>query len=250
MIVDAHVHLDGFADALPRALEEIARERILTVAVAMDIESWETTRRIADGNGLIIPTFGVHPWRAPRYRGRLAELDAPLAQTPLVGEAGLDFHWVTDREWYPAQREVFEYQCHQAARMGKPMNLHTKGGETEILDCLRRYRVPASLVHWYSGPLDLVEDYLSEGAYFTVGVEVFHSPLIQQIARVIPEDRLLLETDNPGGHEWLTKEPGTPRLILRVEQEVAALRGVPSAHLRERTWQNWLRFSNGLGGRL
>jgi TatD DNase family protein len=97
MLIDAHVHLDRYGDNdLDAALDEIVRHRIFSVGVAMDIPSYERTREIARRCDLVLPTFGVHPWNAPQYAARLDDLAAPIADSPMLGEIGLDFHWVED----------------------------------------------------------------------------------------------------------------------------------------------------------
>jgi len=242
MLVDAHAHLDRYEELLPEALAQIERHAILTLAVAMDVESYLATKAIAERSPLIRPVFGVHPWEAPRYADRLGELDPYLEETPMIGEAGLDFHFVEDASLYDAQRRVFEYQCQSAARLAKPMNLHTKGAEREVLDVLKAHDIPDGIIHWYSGPLGLIEDFLALGYFFTVGVEVLFSEALQQIACKIPDERLLLETDNPGALRWLADSPGMPTVLLDVLAKVAELRQVDAALLEDRVADNWRRF--------
>jgi TatD DNase family protein len=245
MLVDAHAHLDRYGDLLPEALAQIERHRILTVAVAMDVESYQRSLVLARGSPYIKPTFGIHPWQAPRYCERLGELDQYLQQTPLIGEAGLDFHWVEDRDTYPCQRTVFEHQCDWARRLGKVMNLHTKGAEREVLDALRQFKLSKSIIHWYSGPTALIEAYLAAGAFFTIGVEVLMSAAIHEIARIVPVERLLVETDNPGGWEWLSGSQGMPEIILRVRDKVAELKAMDSGELEAKLAANWGMLAGG-----
>jgi len=242
-MVDAHAHIDRYTTSLAAALEQIDSHEIVTVAVSMDVPSWQRTLAIAESNRWIIPTFGIHPWEAWRYVGDLARLDRFLEATPFIGEAGLDFHWVENRDRYPAQRTVFEYQCEWARRRGVPMNLHTKGAEREILDALRDFGLRGSLVHWYSGPTELIDAFLSEGCWFTIGVEILCSPAIEAIATAIPPDRLLLETDNPGGYEWLAHEEGMPDIIFRVLEKTAVVKGMDAAELEDRLARSWSDFS-------
>jgi TatD DNase family protein len=239
MLIDAHAHLDRYEEHLPQALEQIDRNGIVTVAVSLDVESYLATKALAARSSLIRPAFGVHPWEAPRYDGRLEELDAYLEETPLIGEAGLDFHFIEDESQYDAQRRVFEYQCQWAARLGKPMSLHTKGAEHEVLETLCTFDVKDAVIHWYSGPQDLVADYLALGFSFSIGVEVLHSAAIEQLAAAIPDDRLLLETDNPGGHQWLTGAPGMPVVLLEILTKVAELRHVDADELETQVATNW-----------
>ena len=172
MLIDAHVHLDRYGDLLDQALREIDEQQIFTVATAMDLPSYLELQKIGDRSELILPTFGVHPRRAAEYAERLPELGRYIEMSPAIGEIGLDFHWVRDTTTYPAQRKVLEYFIAAAGEQNKFVNLHTKAGEQEILDLLVKYNVRRAIVHWYSGPLDILNAMIDFGCYFTIGVEV------------------------------------------------------------------------------
>ncbi|MRR54875.1 MAG: TatD family deoxyribonuclease [Deltaproteobacteria bacterium] len=242
MLVDAHAHLDWYTDALPEALKQIEKLRIQTVAVAMDVPSYLKTLEISRSCPLVIPTFGIHPWEAARYVDRLHELDRYLQDTPVIGEAGLDFHYVKDKELYPGQMKVFEYQCSWARRLSKPMNLHTRGADHEILEMMRRYRIGKSIIHWYAGPVSMMEEYLAAGCWFTVGIDVLNPRKTPGIAAILPLERILLETDNPDGYRWLSQEIGLPDLLLKILEKLAGIRGIPADELENRLWQNWQDF--------
>ncbi|MGA7828511.1 MAG: TatD family hydrolase, partial [Geobacteraceae bacterium] len=189
-----------------------------------------------------IPTFGIHPWEAARYADRLHELDRFLEETPVIGEAGLDFHYVTDKGQYPGQLKVFEYQCSWAQRLSTSMNLHTRGADHEVLEMLRRYGIKRSIIHWYAGPVSLIDTYLAAGCYFTVGVDVLNPRKSPGIAEILPLDRILLETDNPDGYRWHAQEIGMPDLLLKILEKVAVIRGMSTSELEDRLWQNWQDF--------
>jgi TatD DNase family protein len=242
MLVDAHAHIDWYTDALHEALSQIEKFRILTMAVAMDVPSYLKALEIARSSPYIIPTFGIHPWEAWRYTDNLQELDVYLKDTPVIGETGLDFHYVKDKNLFPGQIEVFEYQCSWAQRLSKPMNLHTKGAEHEVLEMLTRYGIGRSIIHWYSGPISLIESYLGAGCFFTVGVDVLNPRKTPGIAEILPLDRILLETDNPDGYRWLAKEIGMPDLILKILEKVSGIKGMTSNELENRLWRNWQDF--------
>jgi TatD DNase family protein len=224
MLIDAHVHLDRYGDLLDHALREIEREDIFTVATAMDVPSYKDLQEIGGRSALVLPTFGIHPRRAPQYVDRLRELGQYIEMSPAIGEIGLDFHWVKNSSEYPAQLKVLEYFFAAAREQKKIVNLHTKGGEKPILDLLERYDVARPIIHWYSGPLDILRTLVQFGAYFTVGVEVLYSETIQTIAREIPDALLLTETDNPGGLKWLKGIVGMPSDIKKVIHELARIR--------------------------
>lgn len=226
MLIDAHVHLDRYGDLIDDALSEIERERIFTVATAMDVPSYLELREIGKRSAWILPTFGIHPRRAAEYVDRLPELAPCIEMSPAIGEIGLDFHWVRDASTYPKQRRVLEFFVAAAAEQNKFVNLHTKAGEAEILDLLRKYAVKRAVIHWYSGPMDVLQAMIDYGCYFTIGVEVHFSDYIRQIARAVPDHLLLTETDNPGALKWLKKnnEVGMPAAIKEVVGALAEIR--------------------------
>ena len=229
IFIDAHVHIDRYdlagEGALESALGEIAHHGILTISNSMDLLSYERNLAIAETCDLVLPTFGVHPWNAPQYARRLDDLLGPVGRSPMIGETGLDHHFVEDASQYPAQRKVFEFFLDAARAQKKIVTLHTKGAERDVLELVDRYEIQRAIVHWYSGPLDILRELAVRGAYFTVGVELLYSAHIQAIAREIPSNQLLTETDNPGGPKGFIGRPGTPVLIKGVVQALADVRG-------------------------
>ncbi|HEY2986196.1 MAG TPA: TatD family hydrolase [Candidatus Binatia bacterium] len=243
MLIDAHAHLDKYGADLDAALEEIERCDIFTWAVSMDLPSYRRNLEIAARSGRVLPTFGVHPRRAPEYADRLRELSPWIERSPAIGEIGLDFHWVEDESRYPAQKKVLEYFLAAAKEQDKIVNLHTKGAEKEILDLLVRYDIRRAVVHWYSGPLDVLDALIDYGAYFTFGVETMTSANIRSLARAVPLARMLTETDNPGGLKWLNGAAGMPGIILQVIEAIAAARHETSAAIIQALEENFRRLA-------
>jgi TatD DNase family protein len=228
MLVDAHAHIDRYdlvgEGAVQMALEEITQYQIFTISNSMDLPSYARNLAIGEMCDLVLPIFGVHPWNAPKYANRLEELCEAIAQSPMLGEIGLDYHFVKDASEYPDQRSVFEFFLTAAREQGKIVNLHTKGAEEAVLKLLERYEFPQAIVHWYSGPLDVFRELAARGVYFTIGVEVLYSEHIQTIAKEVPKERLLTETDNPGAPKAFMGGPGMPALVREVVQGLAAVR--------------------------
>jgi len=242
MLIDAHVHLDKYGDLLDEALRQIEQERIFTVATAMDVPSYLELQKIGGRSELILPTFGIHPRRAAEYIDRLAEISRYIEASPAIGEIGLDFHWVKDRSTYPAQRKVLEYFFAAAREQKKFVNLHTKGGEKEILDLLEKYDIQRAIIHWYSGPMDILRGMVQFGCYFTIGVEVLYSNHIKTIAKTIPAHLLLTETDNPGGMKWLESTDGMPKNIEKIVDKIASLRNSTPESVNRTVYTNFLKM--------
>lgn len=163
----------------------------------------------------------------------------------MLGELGLDFHWVEETETYPDQIKVFEFLVEAAACQGKAVNLHTKGAEERVLDTLVAFGVEKAIIHWYSGPLDVLDRMIARGYLFTIGVEVLYSEKIREIARAIPTDQLLSETDNPGGNRWLAGEVALPGIVAKVVATLARLKSISTEKLEAAIQANFLRLVAG-----
>jgi len=158
MLIDAHVHMDRYEDELDRALEEIRLRRIFTVSTSMSIPSYEKNIEVAGRCEHILPIFGVHPWNASGYSERLEDLNPYIDRSPMLGEIGLDYHYVKQAHRYPAQRKVFGHFLAAAARQDKVVNIHTKGAEADVLELLDRYGLRRVIVHWHDHPWLLLHD--------------------------------------------------------------------------------------------
>jgi TatD DNase family protein len=245
MRIDAHLHLDIYGADAAGALAEIEQHRIFSISVAMDSDGYAATKELAGVCPFVLPAFGIHPWRAPDHVDRLDQLTALVAETPMIGEIGLDHHWVKDRAAHPVQMRVLEFFLDAARDQEKVVNLHTKGAEHEVADALRRFQARRAIVHWYSGPMDAFRELSDLGVYFTIGVDVLRSDAIREVARAIPPERLLTETDNPGASRWHASAPGRPRLLLEVVSELARVLGRSTAAIETQVHENFLALAAG-----
>jgi TatD DNase family protein len=234
-LVDAHAHLDGYdalgPAALDAALEEIDRHGILTISNSMDLPSYRRNLEIAARCPWILPVFGIHPWNAHQYADRRDSLREAMARSPIFGEIGLDHYFVKDESRYSAQRDIFEHFLAAARDQGKIVIVHAKGAEREVLEVLDRHAPLRVVIHWYSGPLGVFREMVERGFFFTVGGEVMCRPKIRTIAREVPADRLLTETDNPGGPESYLGRPGTPAFLIDIVRSLAEVRKMPAEEL-------------------
>ena len=244
MLIDAHCHLDRYEENLPYALEQIKQYGIFTISNSMDLPSYKQNVKIAATSDLILPVFGIHPWNASEYIGCLNDLDWAVSESPMIGEIGLDYHFVKETSRYDDQREVFEYFLRAASRQRKIVIVHTKGAESETFQLLRKYNTERLIIHWYSGPWHILKAMVEHGFYFTIGVEVLFSQHIQDIAGYLPADQMLTETDNPGGSASLTGHIGTPLLMKDVIGKLAEIRGTSDRIIMATVQDNLIRVGD------
>jgi len=243
MYVDAHAHLDKYDSELPEILHEIERNEIFTVSVSMNPESYARSRKIGEQSQWVVTSFGVHPWDAPEFCNRLESLDPLVDSSPMVGEIGLDYHFVTEPEKHVIQREVFKYFVRKGVSQQKILNIHSKGAEADVDKILGEFGARRAIIHWYSGPIKELERLIEKGFYFTVGIEVLSSSHIQAITKAIPAPQMLTETDNPGGYRWLAGELGRPSIVRSVVKIISDTRGWDQRETEHLIVENFMRLA-------
>ena len=241
MLIDAHTHFDLFGENEAQALAEIKQYRILSVANSMDPDSYRKNLDIGRDNGLILPIFGIHPFNAVKWADKLPELDWAFDQSPLFGETGLDSRFAKDGSQWQAQTRVFQYFLDKAREQNKPVIVHSKGNEQAVFDIISNYSLKKCIMHWFSGSLDFLRQLTSLGAFFTIGVEVLYSEHIRSIAREIPLELLLTETDNPLVKLSLPNALGLPRNIIDVVSELAKAKKTTIERMMDSIQENFQR---------
>lgn len=239
MYIDAHNHLCHYQGLIQEALKQIQEKSILTIDCAINEETYLCSKELAKEQPLVVPCFGIHPMEAHRYHDRLEDFEGYIVESPMIGEIGLDYHWVKDRETYPLQRKVLRYFFQRARQYDKVVNLHTKGAEEEIFLWVKEYRLRSPIIHWYSGPMDIFHRLLDYGCYFTIGVDVGFSDTTKEVLSHLPLDRLLTETDGPTALEWINGEYGYPEFIRGIVEHISQIKRVDPEELKERILENY-----------
>jgi TatD DNase family protein len=252
---DTHCHLDASTwggdeavDALVARAKEAGVSRMVAIGTGYSAESFGRARAVAERHSGVWFTAGVHPHDAQHWGPSVeAELRAELSKARRValGEVGLDFHYdLSDRD---AQRSALRAQVLIACELDIPLVIHDRssGGETlEILLACQAFRVRV-LYHCFSGDRAELAAIAAAGAYVSIpGIVTFkNADEMREVARSVPDDRLLVETDSP----YLAPVPhrgrrNEPAFVAHVGAFVAGLRGVTPEALAAQTTANALRF--------
>lgn len=205
--------------------------------------------------GVLYATAGVHPHHAVDYDDATDALLRELATHPqvrAVGETGLDYH----RNYSPhdVQRDVFERQLRIAAELGKPLFLHQRDAHGDFLALLKRYRdkVPAAVVHCFTDTAEALRDYLALDCHIGITgwiCDERRGAHLRALVKLIPGDRLMLETDAPYLlPRDLKPKPHThrnePMYLAHICETVAKCVGKPRAQVADETTANARRFFN------
>ena len=154
-----------------------------------------------------------------------------------------------DNEWCQTdlqkQKEIFEQQLAIASNMNKPVILHTKGMEKEIVQCLKKYK-NTYIVHWYSC-LNYLQDYIDLGCYFTIGPSICTDLAVRQVALKTPIDKILIETDGLSAIEWVEDHPveisDYPLYLERTISEIAKMRNISKEAMEKQIDANFSKIA-------
>lgn len=251
MFVDSHCHLDGKSFDSDR-VQVIERARAAGVETLVAIGSGdgppdlEAGIRLAEAYSFIYATIGVHPHEAAKADESTWVDLRSLASHPKVvaiGEIGLDYHYnFSPRD---VQREVFVKQLEIARGAGLPIVIHTREAWDDTFSTLESHWPPGGpggIMHCFSGGPGEAQRSLAIGFHISFsGIVTYPKALeVQEAAKLVPLDRLLIETDAP----YLAPVPhrgkrNEPAFVFETARRLAELRGEPLELVAEATTRNW-----------
>lgn len=245
--IDSHAHLadpafDADRDAVIARARSAGGEAVICIGESLAAAA--RARDIARANaGFAYFTAGVHPHDAATFDSArdLPELEALIATgASAVGECGLDYHY--DNSPRNAQRAAFESQLALAARLRHPVVVHTRDAEDDTRSMLESAASDAvvGVLHCYTGSQSLAEAALAVGWYVSFsGIITFRNWKDDALLRLIPEDRLLVESDAPylapAPHRGKRNEPAWVGLTV---SRLALARGVSAEQIAATTAAN------------
>ncbi len=256
-MIDSHCHIAGpeFADDLDAV---VARARTagvsaaLTILAADDDAELARAAAVADRWPDVRFSIGVHPHNAGPFAADPARAAARVAaaldaqpRARAVGEIGLDYHYdLSPRE---AQRDVFRAQLQLARQRCLPVVIHTREADADTFEILEQEGAAevGGVVHCFTGDRAAAARAITLGFHISLsGIVTFPKALeLKEVARAVPLDRLLVETDSP----YLAPVPhrgrrNEPAYVAQVADAVARLRGIAPDELRAATARNFQRL--------
>lgn len=255
-LIDAHTHLDACgaetADDVRAILDRAGSagvQAVVTIADDLDAARWAA--RAADWDPRVYAAVALHPTRANALDDAAkAELEALAAHPRVVavGETGMDMYWPGKLEGCadPAeQRDGFAWHIDLAKRTGKPLMIHNRDADAEVLDVLAAEGAPETVIfHCFSSDADMARICAANGWMVSLSgtVSFRNAHALREAATVVPAELLLVETDAP----FLTPHPfrGAPNESYCLPYTVRALADVldrPAAELAKITADNAIR---------
>ncbi len=248
MLVDSHCHLDfpELKADLPGVLSRMGDNGVrYALTISTTLETFPAVLQVAQEHPNVWASAGVHPDEQRDGReATLAELLDMGSQPRVVaiGETGLDYYRVEgDTEW---QRERFRTHIRAARELGKPLVIHTRAAADDTLRIMREERAgeAGGVMHCFTETWDVAQAAIDLGFHISFsGIVTFKNAVpLKDVARRVPLERMLVETDSP----YLAPVPhrgksNQPAYVKHVAEEVAALRGIAFDEVAAHTTRNF-----------
>lgn len=249
MYFDTHTHLDDekFDQDRELVIENLKKEGVsLAVNVGADLTSSKNSIALAEQYDFIYAAVGVHPNEVGEMQDEDLETLTNMTKhkkVVAVGEIGLDYHY--DEPGRDVQKLWFEKQLRLAQTLNMPFIVHDRDAHQDTLELLKKVGYYNGVMHCFSGSCEMAKILLDLGFYISIAGQVTfkNAPKVKEVAKMVPADRLFIETDSP----YLTPEPhrGERNNSANVKftcAKIAELRGICAEELAKVTLENGKKF--------
>ena len=244
MLFDSHAHLDDakFDLDLEEVVEKITSSCVkYVVDVGSNLESSKKAVALAEKYPFLYAAVGVHPCDAEETESVISEIEALAKRSKVVaiGESGLDYYW--DDCPREVQKASFIKHIELANKLDLPLIVHNRDAHGDTLSILKEHRPENAIIHCFSGSPEMAKELTKMGYYisFAGAVTFKNARSLPDAVKVVPIDRLLVETDSP----YLTPEPfrgkrNDPTLVSYTARKIADILEISYEELAKITYEN------------
>ena len=255
MLIDTHAHVnfETYEKRLDEVFENAKNNDVrLMILPGVEISKWNEIIEFSEKYDNVYGAIGVHPSEIKDFNENAVQKMAELLKHPkikAVGEVGLDYYWDKDENIRARQKEVFIKQIKLANQANKTLIIHEREAHKDAFDILKEYANSEVnvIMHCFSGSTEFMKECVNQGYYIALGgIVTFKNALKpKEVAKDVPLDRLLVETDCP----FLTPHPhrgeeNEPAYVKFVAQEIASIKGISFEEVAEVTTKNALKVFN------
>jgi len=242
IFVDAHCHfmdLPNPGEAIEKAVQK-GVERI--VSNGIDQKTNLRNQELAERFPMVSVCYGLHPKECleqteSKNQQAVEWIEKKLEEGDAanIGETGLDFLLAKTMKQRNRQQRWFEKQLEPAKRFDKAVSIHSREALAETFKTVQQTGNQRALFHWFDGNENELKAICESGFFVSIGPAVFSQKKIQAIAKAVPLENLLLETDSPVRFNGKASEPGW---IRKVAEKIAELRQEPLEKIARKTTAN------------
>lgn len=247
MLIDTHTHidLDNFKDRFDEVIETAKEYGVGKVVIpGVEPSGFGRIVELCEKYDNVYGAVGVHPEELGTYNDEAENLIREYLKHPKIiaaGEIGLDYYW--DKSQVERQKEIFEKQIMHAKEAKKPVLVHDREAHLDTFEILKKTDAKETgvVMHCFSGSPEFALECVREGFYIALGgvVTFKNAKKAKEVAKAVPLERLLLETDAP----YMAPVPfrgkeNQPAYVKIVAQEIADLRGISFEEVEQATTAN------------
>ena len=250
MWIDTHAHLaDSEFDEDRNEVIQRAKDAGIgkIVLIGCDVEGAQRALKLAYTDDMFDVAIGFHPEGVLEDRDEASMFE--LMKDPkvkLIGEIGLDFYWDKDPEHHKLQEALFIKQIDWANQLNKPISIHMRDASKKSFDILKTHPVQrGGVMHCYSGSVEMAREFIKLGYYISLAgpVTFKNAHIPKDVAREIPLEWLLIETDSP----YLAPHPlrgkrNESSYVVETAKVIAEIRGIPLEDLESSLETNYKRL--------
>lgn len=255
-LIDTHCHLEMAEfnpdrDEVIRRAKDAGIETIITIG--SDLKGCKGAIELSAKYDIVYAAIGIHPHDAKDFTDEISEKirEWAIPHSPrerggkvvAIGEIGLDYHY--DNSPREAQRDVFKRQLLLAKEINLPVVVHSREAKKDTLEIVRQSSIAKGVFHCFSGDMDMAKKVMAMGFHISIAgpVTFKNAKKLAEIAKYIPDDYLLIETDAP----YLTPEPfrgkrNEPSYLVHTARTIAELRDISMEDLARITTLNAKRL--------
>lgn len=244
-IINTHSHVNMLRETnIDEAIQNAIDNKIVTIVPSSSVQDIFDTDKFIKKYNDVYGYVGVFPEEVKDFSDKtLTDMEEIIKSNPKIigiGEIGLDYYW--DKSFKELQKEVFIKQIEFANQMNLPLNIHSREAHLDTLEILKKYnKNSTAIMHCFSGSLEFARECIKEGIYIALGgvVTFKNAKKTKDVAKNIPLEYLLLETDDP----YLAPVPfrgkeNQPMYVKYVAEEIANLRGITPEEVAKTSTEN------------
>ena len=244
-IINTHSHVNMLRETnIDEAIQNAIDNKIVTIVPSSSAQDIFDTDKFIKKYNNVFGYVGVFPEEVKDFSDKtLTDMEEIIKSNPKIigiGEIGLDYYW--DKSFKELQKEVFIKQIEFANQMNLPLNIHSREAHLDTLEILKKYnKNSTAIMHCFSGSLEFARECIKEGIYIALGgvVTFKNAKKTKEVAKNIPLEYLLLETDDP----YLAPVPfrgkeNQPMYVKYVAEEIANLRGITPEEVAKTSTEN------------
>lgn len=244
-IINTHSHVNMLRETnIDEAIQNAIDNKIVTIVPSSSVQDIFDTDKFIKKYNDVYGYVGVFPEEVKDFSDKtLSDMEEIIKSNPKIigiGEIGLDYYW--DKSFKELQKEVFIKQIEFANQMNLPLNIHSREAHLDTLEILKKYnKNSTAIMHCFSGSLEFARECIKEGIYIALGgvVTFKNAKKTKEVAKNIPLEYLLLETDDP----YLAPVPfrgkeNQPMYVKYVAEEIANLRGITPEEVAKTSTEN------------